>query len=256
VAVVERDGGRLQIRDEHFGSKDNEPNNNIAIDSPHWPAESAAAPRLREGHWREDQVGCVLTLESEVTATDPGPTIPAVFVEPRYALNLAQEIGQCRVPEAAPAGPPRPPAEPPPNRPGRPEVVSCTTVASRQTIEAFGPTLAATAWQEGYFQADRQGFLGDGSAANWGVWRKYFPRSVGILDFIHALGYVFSAAMAGRSFAVGWPVYVTWIGWVWSGEVARVVEALAARLAELGGPPTAGEEGSPRQIVSPSKNYF
>ncbi len=46
-------------------------------------------------------------------------------------------------------------------------------------------------------------------AANWGIWKREFKhlRFVPILDFIHALTYVFAAAMAGRSGLQGGPIY-------------------------------------------------
>jgi hypothetical protein len=40
------------------------------------------ASAARENHWREDKVGCLLTMTSEVTAIDPCPDIPKVFVDP------------------------------------------------------------------------------------------------------------------------------------------------------------------------------
>ena len=45
--------------------------------------------------------------------------------------------------------------------------------------------------------ADRKAFVGDGSDNNWAIWRQHFSSFVPILDFIHALSYVFAAATAG-----------------------------------------------------------
>ena len=53
------------------------------------------------------------------------------------------------------------------------------------------------AWAWGFFGAARQAFLGDGSDNNWTIWCNHFSSFVPILDFIHALSYVFAAAMAG-----------------------------------------------------------
>lgn len=60
--------------------------------------------------------------------------------------------------------------------------------------------------------------------------RRFFGSFVPILDFIHAISCVFAAAVAGRPFAVGWPVYRQWIPWVWQGDVAPVITVLAGRL--------------------------
>jgi hypothetical protein len=108
-----------------------------------------------------------------------------------------------------------------------PEVQEKRFVASRVRWPDFGPILATAAWTWGFFGAQRKAFLGDGSDNNWAIWRQYFSSFTPILDFIHALSYVFAAALAGRTFADGWPIYVQWIGWVWSGHVAEVIAALA-----------------------------
>jgi hypothetical protein len=79
---------------------------------------------------------------------------------------------------------------------------------------------------------------------------------VPILDFIHALTYVFHAALAGRPFAEGWPVYVRWMGWVWSGEVEKVLVELAQRQAELGPAPANAKETSPWQVVAKALGYL
>jgi hypothetical protein len=116
-----------------------------------------------------------------------------------------------------------------------------TVVASRQDIEGFGPPLARAAWGRGFFGAARRAFVADGAAANWAVWRRWFPHFVPVVDFLQALRYVFAAAMAGRSFAERWPAYRGWIQALWSGAVEAVRAALAARQAEVGLPaPGAG----------------
>ncbi len=102
-------------------------------------------------------------------------------------------------------------------------------VASRQTWPKFAPQLAQAAWALGFQGAARKAFVGDGSANNWKLQRRFFGSFVPILDFIHALSYVFAAAMAGRRFAAGWAVYQQWIDWVWQGRVAEVIAALEVR---------------------------
>ena len=56
--------------------------------------------------------------------------------------------------------------------------------------------------------------MGDGSANNWKLQRRFFGSFVPILDFIHALSYVFAAALAGRRFAAGWAAEFTEAGHV------------------------------------------
>jgi hypothetical protein len=74
------------------------------------------------------------------------------------------------------------------------------------------------AWQRGFHAAPRKCFIADGSETNWGVWRKYFSHYTPIVDFVHALMYVYAAAMAGETSAAGWQRYCQWAQWLWSGN--------------------------------------
>ena len=46
----------------------------------------------RHGHWREDKIGVLMTMTSEVSATDPCPEIPEHFVDPTRILKLVRQI--------------------------------------------------------------------------------------------------------------------------------------------------------------------
>jgi len=75
VACVQMDGGRFQERER------------IAASSP--PPEaggaetSAADAGQQEGFWREYKAGVLLSMSSEVSASDPYPELPATFREDR-----------------------------------------------------------------------------------------------------------------------------------------------------------------------------
>ena len=139
-----------------------------------------------------------------------------------------------------------------------PVVQSRDVIASLVDSATFGRQLAAAAWSLGFAAATLKAFIADGQAANWGIWKREFKhlRFVPILDFIHALTYVFAAAMAGRSRVQGGPIYIRWITWVWQGEVTRVIAELAARAVELGTPPPDAAETDPRQIVADTLTYL
>jgi len=146
-------------------------------------------------------------------------------------------------------------AAPEPRR-GQPEVLVRSVVATRQDVHALGKQLAAAAWQRGFAAAPRQAFVGDGQEANWTVHRTRFSHYVPILDFIHAICYVFAGALAGRRLREGWPVYCQWAQWVWSGQVERVIDALQVRQNELGVPEKDESEESPRQKVAAALRYL
>jgi hypothetical protein len=135
-------------------------------------------------------------------------------------------------------------------------VVEKRFVGSRVRWPDFGPILATKAWQWGFFGATRRAFLGDGSDNNWTIWRNHFSSFVPILDFIHALSYVYASALAGRKFSEGWKIYEQWIAWVWRGEVQEVIAALAQRQRELGVPEADESETSARAIVAQALTYL
>jgi len=262
LAVVMADGGRLQIRDEPARGAalaSRAAVEAVTVDAQEWEEETT--PTARAGHWREDKVGLLLTMNSDVADTDPCPEIPASFLDvvriPKLVRELkkhvqagADAVTDAEEPEAATAALQAEATYQPP------VVQQRQVVASRQTWPTFAPLLAQAAWALGFQGAARKAFVGDGSANNWKLQRRFFGSFVAILDFIHALSYVFAAAMAGRRFATGWAVYQQWIGWVWQGQVAEVIAALARRQAELGLPQEDEPETSPRRVVDRTLTYL
>lgn len=249
LAVVGCDGGRLQILDR----------GGAAIGA----EEVDIAEEGRRGkHWREDKIGLLQTMTSTVSASDPCPEIPECFVDATRILKLARELKKQSAPSeeaAKETSEPETGVETLAENPvvyEPPEVCEKRVIGSRVRWPDFGPILATKAWQWGFFGATRKAFIGDGSDNNWTIWRHYFSSFVPILDFIHALSYVFAAAMAGRKFADGWAVYEEWIRWVWQGQVAQVIAALAQRQLELGVPKEEDGDTSPRQIVAKALTYL
>jgi hypothetical protein len=261
LAVVMADGGRLQILDRVVQP---------AADPS--PAAAGAAPvgtadetwdeeKPPAGHWREDKVGLLLTMQSVVSARDPCPDLPPSFRDAARIPELVRELSrQPRQAEDASAGVAEAgtaeevPREEPGYQP--PQVRQRKVLASRRTWPAFAPILAAATWAWGFQGATRKAFVGDGSANHWRVQRRFFGSFVPILDFVHALSYVYAAATAARSAAAGWACYREWIGWVWQGQVTRVIEAVQARQAELGLPGKDEPETSPRQVVARTLTYL
>ena len=141
-------------------------------------------------------------------------------------------------------------------RSGQPEALVRSVVATREKVEAFGKQLAAAAWERGFMAASRKAFVGDGSETNWSVWRRYFSHFTPIVDFIHALCYVFAGAMAGRTMEEAWPEYCRWAQWLWSGRVELVIAALRERQKELGRPEKSEAEDSPRSKVAAALCYL
>ncbi len=237
LACVEMDGGRIQIRDRKAKPT----------------AKDEATDSSRKGRfWRESKVGCLLSMQSETHAEDPCPTIPVVFVDPRRMNEMSREIKGFSA-EAEPSDQAEAASD---GGRKRPEILVKTVVATREDIHAFGRQLASAAWQRGFNAAERKAFVADGLAANWTVWKKHFSHYTPVLDFVHAVMYVYAAAMAGRSFAAGWNVYCRWAQLVWSGRPEEVLVELRSRQEELGLPSDDDPEHSPRCIVADALRYF
>ena len=263
LAAVGVDGGRLQIFERSATAAatseailDDDP---LAEESEPVNGERPAKKLLR---WREDKVALLMTMTGESHASDPCPEIPASFVNPHWIERLVKELSHhgaaAEETTDKPAKPP-PPSADEPSKPAAwepPEVATRHLVATRRPWEAFGPMVAARAWSLGFFQAPQRAFLGDGAETNWTLWRHYFSSFVPILDFIHALTYVFHAAFAGRSNVDGWHIYTRWIGWVWSGEVERTIAELAQRQAELGMPAANAKQTNPAKLVARALGYL
>ncbi len=267
LAVVMADGGRLQIREGpvlSMAPAEPPPAPGSAVGAAAGAAEAweeEAAAVAKTGHWREDKVGLLLPVNSDVAAADPCPEIPTSFLDvvriPKLVRELHKHVRQgedavtdAAEPEAAAEAWEAEAMYQPP------VVQQRQVVASRQTWPMFALLLAQAAWALGFQGAARKAFVGDGSANNWKLQRRFFGSFVPILDFIHALSYVFAAAMAGRRFAAGWAVYRQWIRWVWQGQVAEVIAALEARQGELGLPREDEPETSPRRVVEKTLTYL
>lgn len=232
VACVMVDGGRIQIRRRNDSVKD----------------KNARS----KGHWRESLVGCCLSMTSDEHAADPCPTIPKTFVDPARMGDLSREIkgfsGRCEV--AAP-----PPKTSPEDRNGRPQVLVRTVVATRAGQEAFGRHLVATSYARGFHAARRKAFVADGAASNWTIHRQHFSHFTPVLDFTHAICYVYAAALAGRTCQAAWSDYVAWAQWLWEGDLDQLITAVQARVESLGAPPD-GDEASPAAIVARTLGYL
>jgi len=232
VACVQMDGGRIQIR-QRLASP--EQKNNDA-----------------KGHWRESLVGILLSMTSDEHAEDPCPIIPKTFVDPERMHDLSRDIkGFTACPEATE----EPPAKSPDDRPEKPKIRVKSVIATRQGVGPFGRRLVAAAYRRGFSASARKAFVADGSASNWGVHRKHFSHYTPILDFTHAVCYVWAAAMAGRSCKVAWSDYIAWAQMLWSGQVDQLIAAVTIRHQQLG-PPPEGDEKSPAAIVARSLGYL
>lgn len=229
IGVISIDGGRYQRRD-HFGQPDRPPDQN---------------------HWREDKVGCLLSMAGPVHDSDPMPELPEWLSASSAVAELAKMTEKSRDFETEArfqaCGSNRADETKFPS----PKLLAREVLASGDEAEAFGWQLAARAWQRGFPAAGRLAFVADGAAVNWTIQRKHFGRAIPILDLMHALSYAYSAADA-----VAVDVYPCWARWIWAGEVDRVIKALRRHQEEIGKPPDHANPSDPRRRVDRALVYY
>lgn len=233
VACVQPDGGRAQIRERTGKSS--------TRDAAH-------------GFWRETKVACLLRFQSDKQAFDPCPTLPESFANLARMAELSRGIKGYSAAQTEPE--PALEEQEEAARPGRPKLLTRNVVATRAGIQEFAAQVAARAWKSGFAAAPRKVFLADGQAANWSMWRDYFSHYTPVLDFVHAICYVFNAAAAGRPLDEVAAVYRRWAQAVWSGRVAEVIAELEARRQELGEPQAGDAATHPRAIVAETLTYL
>jgi hypothetical protein len=217
--------------------------------------ESGQGPGVHGEAWKEDKVACLLTLKAEIFAEDPHPEPPRCFLDAPEVDKLVREIQthhgrreENELPQLAELslGKDQPPAAPiassttdrtvpdektwPPKRTKN----ARTCVATMQDCEEFGKMVAAEAHRRNFQAAPRGALLGDGSAWIWKQQEKWFRHLTPVVDFVHALTYLYvTATVLAASVTERWQMYVAWMTLCWQGKVRQVIEDMEARLGSL-----------------------
>lgn len=201
AAVVSCDGGRIRTRKSGNGR------------GVHLSGENG---------WRETKNASLerMTLPEHAGNADPCPDLPTTF---RTAVRVAK-ISEKPSPNVA---------EPQDGGEQRvvyqgPRRMLRTVLSSMANSDDFGPMMRREADRRRFFESERRAFIGDGLAWNWTIWKTHFPTFTPILDFIHAIQYVFSAAMCVTpNDGEGWNTYVRYVTLCWQGCVEDVIAELA-----------------------------
>jgi len=234
VAIASCDGGRIRTRK---------------------PGGGRGVRLSGENGWRETKNASFERMApnaDHLSGVDPCPTLPTSFRVARKVANIAEK--------------------PAPNLGGSnadelhkrvvykgPHRILRTAVSSMACSDKFGQMMKREALRRRFYEASVRAFLGDGLHWNWAVWKKYFPTFVPILDFIHAIQYVFNAAMAihPASDADGWAMYVRFVTLCWQGNVESVIEELTATCRDRGmAPEDRVADDDPRKPIHDAIRYL
>lgn len=198
LAVIEVDGGRLQIR-----GQGEDPGAHEAAWR-RWPRPSPRAIPSRSCPAVSATAGSSRSLSGPWTGSS------------RWSRQAPRTQGlshcQCGLPKDRPSR-------------GRGRNCGCTlNVATTSPVKEFGPMVATEAHRRNFRDATGRAFLGDGSAWIWGLQRRHFPSFVPIVDFLHALGHIFTAARAETE--PRWELFEGWAEACWKGHVDNIIAQL------------------------------
>jgi hypothetical protein len=203
LAVVQCDGGRIRTRCENSG------------------------PGVHEEQWRETKNACLLRMTHATFTEDPHPELPRAFRDPRKVANLAEKEPMSLPPSEA--------MESSSPDAWRPKRLVRTCVSSMVDSHEFGRQMERESRRRRFFEAPARAFLGDGLPWNWSIQKTHFREFTPILDFTHALSYIYAAAMATHDDATaGWSRYLALARACWQGQVDEVIAALRGWLTRQG----------------------
>jgi hypothetical protein len=235
-------------------------------------------PGVHQQQWKEDKVGCLLTLHGETFPEDPHPEPPRCFLDAPKVDEMVREIqahhgprqedelpqlaelglGQSTAP-AAPTAAAENEAEEKSAWPPKRTKNSRTCVATMQDSAAFGKMVAAEAYRRNFQAAPRGALLGDGGAWIWTLQAKWFPWLTPVADFVHPLTYLYvTATVLADSVGVRWQGYVTWMRLCWQGRVQDVISDMQEQLDRLGPYVGSGKPPltDPREVLRRTLTYL
>lgn len=233
MAIVEFDGGRIRTRKTGCGP----------------------GVHLESKGWNETKNAIFVSATSKVSQVDPEPEPPACFLDPDHVAKLTEKAktkeksgSDDSLPEQDPTSKEVPVK---PKRPThKPQRILRTIISSMKSTKEFGPQMRREATRRKFDAASRKAFVADGLTCNWSIHAEHFADYVPILDFTHAVSYLFMASIAcfGKS-SVAWEAYVRWMRLAWIGSIDEVIAELHGHQQRLGSPPDgAGEEDRREQL--------
>ncbi len=205
LAVVQCDGGRIRTRQPGHG------------------------PGVHGQSWRETKNACLVKMTHQTFESDPQPELPTCFRDPAHVAELAERAA----PEGLDPAPSPVALSAEQEEDWRPKRLVRTCVSSMAKACVFGGQMHREARRRRFQESPYRAFLGDGLAWNWTIWKKHFRQFVPILDIIHALSYLYCAALVCQGdLRKAWACYLRWAQTCWSGKVREVLPELRQWLVD------------------------
>ena len=234
LAIVEFDGGRIRTRKTGCGP----------------------GVHLDAKGWNETKNAIFVSAASKTSPFDPEPEPPACFLDPDHVAKLTEKAKIKEITGADDSLPDDSDEQQESDNVGsgkpshKPQRLLRTVISSMKNSKQFGEQMEREAQRRRFGEAARRAFVADGLTCNWSIHREHFKDYVPILDFTHAVSYLFTAALAciGKT-EDSWNAYAGWMTAVWQGRIASVLEELRVHQQRLGPPPdNVGEDDQREQL--------
>lgn len=231
VAIVEFDGGRIRTRKTGCGP----------------------GVHLDAKGWNETKNAIFVSATSETSEDDPQPDPPACFLDADHVAKLTEKA---KTKEKTGSDDSLNEEQEDPEEDQacktqashKPQRLLRTVIASMKNSKQFGGQMAREAKRRRFDEAPRKAYVADGLTCNWTIHAEHFHDYVAILDFTHAVSYLFTASLLcfGKT-EQAWSAYLDWMTKVWRGEVGVTIAELKSHQARIGLPPEDADEDDPRE---------
>lgn len=231
LAIVEFDGGRIRTRKTGCGP----------------------GVHLENKGWNESKNAIFVSATSEPSEVDPQPDPPPCFLDRDHVAKLTEHAktkekqgGDDRLADdlrVAEADSPR--ATDAAHKPKR---LLRTVISSMKSSQKFGHQMKREAKRRRFNEATRRAFVADGLTCNWTIHTQHFKDYVPILDFTHAVSYLFTASLIvfGKT-DQAWEAYQHWMTLAWRGRGGEVIEDLRQHQLLIGEPDDETDDDDPRK---------
>ncbi len=232
LAIVEFDGGRIRTRKTDCGP----------------------GVHLDGKGWNETKNSIFVSASSETSEVDPQPEPSACFLDADHVAKLIEKAKtkentdsddslseneeELLEQEESNAGKAK----------HKPQRLLRTVISSMKRSKEFGHQMDREAKRRRFGEADRKAFVADGLTCNWSIHAEHFKDYVPILDFTHAVSYLFTASIVclGKT-EHAWQLYCDWMRSAWLGNITTVIDELRVHQDRIGSPPKDAGEDDPRE---------
>lgn len=231
VAIVEFDGGRIRTRQPGHGP----------------------GVHLSAKGWNETKNAIFVSASSSTSDVDPDPKPPACFLDREHVAKLTEKA-KIKEKQGADDGFPDEQNDDESQRdrqidsPHKPKRLLRTVVSSMKNSKQFGEQMSREAKRRRFDEAPRKAYVADGLTCNWCIHKTHFRDYTPILDFVHAVSYLFTASSAcyGHD-ETAWSTYCRWMQSTWCGKIDNVILELREHQDRIGLPNEDASEDDPRE---------